>query len=265
MNELKIFENPEFGKIRTVEIDGEPWLVGKDVAQALGYANASKAVMDHVDDEDKRFEMLPVSDSQNGNLVKTALINESGLYSLVLSSKLPGAKKFRRWVTSEVLPSIRRHGAYMTPDTIEKVLDDPDTIIRLATTLKQERERRKALESENHAMKPKALFADSVAASKSSILIGEMAKLLKQNGVDTGQNRLFETLRSKGFLIRRRGNDYNMPTQRAMEMGLFEIKETVINHADGHTSVNRTPKITGKGQLYFTNMFLGNDTGAALI
>lgn len=261
MNELKIFENPEFGKIRTVEIDGEPWLVGKDVAQALGYQNPSKALADHVDDEDKLNNESLLSLGQRGGW----LINESGLYSLVLSSKLPGAKKFRRWITSEVLPSIRRHGAYMTPDTIEKVLDDPDTIIRLATTLKQERERRKALESENHAMKPKALFADSVAASKSSILIGEMAKMLKQNGVDTGQNRLFETLRSKGFLIRRRGNDYNMPTQRAMEMGLFEIKETVINHADGHTSVNRTPKITGKGQLYFTNMFLGNDTGAALI
>lgn len=146
---------------------------------------------------------------------------------------------------------------------LEKDWNSPERV--MARALKIADQQIKKLEAENQTMRPKALFADSVAASKSSILIGEMAKLLKQNGVDTGQNRLFETLRSKGFLIRRRGNDYNMPTQRAMEMGLFEIKETVINHADGHTSVNRTPKITGKGQLYFTNMFLGNDTGAALI
>lgn len=146
---------------------------------------------------------------------------------------------------------------------LEKDWNSPERV--MARALKIADQQIKKLEAENQTMRPKALFADSVAASKSSILIGEMAKLLKQNGVDTGQNRLFKTLRSKGFLIRRRGNDYNMPTQKAMEMGLFEIKETVINHADGHTSVNRTPKITGKGQLYFTNMFLGNDTGAALI
>ena len=145
----------------------------------------------------------------------------------------------------------------MTPDTIEKVLNDPDTIIKLATSLKEEREKCKVLEAENESMKPKALFADSVSASKNSILVGEMAKLLKQNGVPTGQNRLFETLREKGYLIKRQGNDYNMPTQKSMEMGLFEIKETVINHSDGHTSVNKTPKITGKGQQYFVNMFLG--------
>lgn len=257
MNELQIFENPEFGAIRTVEINGDPWLVGKDVAEALGYANASKAVLDHVDSEDKCFEMLPVPDSQNGNLVKTALINESGLYSLVLSSKLPGAKRFRRWVTSEVLPSIRKHGAYMTPETLEAAILNPDTMIKLCTALKEEQDKRKALEAQAEADKPKVLFADSVAASKSSILVGELAKLLKQNGVHTGQNRLFETLREKGYLIRRQGNDYNMPTQKSMELGLFEIKETVINHSDGHTSVNKTPKITGKGQQYFVNMFLG--------
>ena len=133
MNELKIFEHPDFGKIRTVTIDDEPYLVGRDVAEVLGYSNPSKAVIAHVDDEDKRFEMLPIADSQNGNLIKTAIINESGLYSLILGSKLPGARKFKRWVTSEVLPSIRKHGAYMTDETIEQVLSDPDTIIRLAT------------------------------------------------------------------------------------------------------------------------------------
>ena len=147
MNELKVFENAEFGQIRGVEINGESWLVGKDVAERLGYSNASKAVMVHVDDEDKRFEMLPVSDSQIGNLVKTALINESGLYSLVLGSKLPNAKKFKRWVTSEVLPAIRKHGGYLTAEKVEEALLNPDVLIRLATELKDEREARRALES----------------------------------------------------------------------------------------------------------------------
>ena len=133
MNELKIFEHPDSGKIRTVTIDDEPYLVGRDVAEVLGYSNPSKAVIAHVDDEDKRFEMLPIADSQNGNLIKTAIINVSGLYSLILGSKLPVARKFKRWVTSEVLPSIRKHGAYMTDETIEQVLSDPDTIIRLTT------------------------------------------------------------------------------------------------------------------------------------
>ena len=151
-NELQIFENPEFGKIRAVEIDGEPWLVGKNIAAALGYQNPSKAIFSHVDDEDKTFVMLDIADFQNGNVpigqTKTAIVNESGMYSLVLSSKLPGVKKLRRWVTSEVLPSIRKHGAYMTPGTIEKVLTDPDTIIRLATELKEEQKKRRALEAE---------------------------------------------------------------------------------------------------------------------
>lgn len=245
--ELMIFKNKEFGEIRTVEVDGEPWLVGKDVAQALGYSNPSKAIIDHVDEEDKHFEMLPVSDSQNGNLVKTALINESGLYSLVLSSKLPSAKKFRRWVTSEVLPSIRKTGGYNLPK------DYPSALRALADS----EERRLALEEKQEEDRPKVLFADSVAASKASILAGELAKLLKQNGVDVGQNRLFAWLRNNGFLIRRQGTDYNMPTQRSMEMGLFEIKETSITHADGHVSVNKTPKVTGKGQQYFVNCFLG--------
>lgn len=257
MEEILVFNNPEFGEIRTVQINGEPWFVGKDVATVLGYGDTDQALRKHVDDEDRitrRFD----GEIERGNPNKI-IINESGLYSLVLSSKLPGAKKFKRWVTLEVLPSIRKHGTYMTPETLEAAILNPDTLIRLAITLKEEREKRKTLEEENETMKPKALFADSVAASKNSILVGELAKLLKQNGVNTGQNRLFETLREKGFLIKRRGTDYNMPTQKAMEMGLFEIKETVINHSDGHTSVNKTPKITGKGQQYFVNMFLGKE------
>lgn len=253
MNELKIFENEQFGAIRAIEKDGEPWFVAADVCRALEIQNHKDAVKRL--DEDERTGV--VLTDPHGRPQETNCVNEPGLYSLVLGSRKPEAKAFKRWITHEVIPSIRKHGAYMTPDTIEKILEGPDTIIRLATSLKEEREKRQALEARAEADRPKVLFADSVAASKSSILVGEMAKLLKQNGVHTGQNRLFETLREKGFLIKRQGTDYNMPTQKAMEMGLFEIKETVINHSDGHTSVNKTPKVTGKGQQYFVNMFLG--------
>ena len=253
MNELQIFNNPEFGKVRTIEKDGEPWFVGKDVAAALGYERPTKAILDHVDDEDK--DEVPIQDSI-GRIQNTPIINESGLYSLVLSSKLPGAKQFKRWITSEVIPSIRKHGAYMTPDKLEEVLLKPDTLIQLAQNLKAEQEKRRALEVKMEEQKPKVLFAESVEVAKTSTLIGELAKLLKQNGINIGQNRLFEWLRNNGYLIRRQGSDYNMPTQRAMEMGLFEIKETTITHSDGHIHVSKTPKVTGKGQVYFVNLFV---------
>lgn len=253
MNKLQVFNSPEFGEIRAVTIDSEPWLVGKDVATALGYANPQKAIRDHVDDEDKT-----VNESFTVNGTAIVLINESGLYSLVLSSKLPGAKKFKRWVTSEILPSIRKNGGYI--DGAESL--SPEELMAKALlvaqkTIEDQKERLTAAHEENAAMRPKALFADAVAASKNSILVGEMAKLLKQNGVEIGQNRLFDWLRENGYLIRRQGADYNMPTQRAMDMGLFEIKETVIAHSDGYTTVNKTPKITGKGQAFFVNVFLG--------
>lgn len=253
MTDLQIFNSPEFGAIRTIEKDGEPWFVGKDVAAALGYERPTKAILDHVDDEDK--DEVPIQDSI-GRSQNTPIINESGLYSLVLSSKLPTAKKFKRWITSEVIPSIRKHGAYMTPDKLEEVLLKPDTLIQLAQNLKAEQEKRRALEAKVETDEPKVLFADSVEAAKTSILIGELAKLLKQNGINIGQNRLFQWLRQNGYLIRRQGSDYNMPTQRAMEMGLFEIKETTITHSDGHIHVSKTPKVTGKGQVYFVNLFL---------
>lgn len=253
-NEIKVFSNEEFGSIRRVEIDGEYWLSGKDVAQVLGYSNPQKAVRDHVDEEDKT-----VNDSFTVNGTPVALINESGLYSLVLSSKLPSAKKFRRWVTSEVLPSIRKHGAYMTPETLEAAILNPDYLIKVATALKQETEKRKALESKVQADAPKVLFADSVAASSSTVLVGELAKIMRQNGVDMGERRLFRWMRDNGYLIKRNGTDYNMPTQSSMEQGLFRIKETVINHSDGHTSVSKTPKVTGKGQTFFLNKFLRED------
>ena len=252
MTDLQIFNSPEFGEIRTIEKDGEPWFVGKDVAAALGYKEPTKAAREKVDDDDKGVSKI---DTPSG-IQEMTIINESGLYSLVLSSKLPTAKKFKRWVTNEVIPSIRKHGAYMTPDRLQDVLLNPDTLIQLAQNLKDEQEKRKELETKIEQDKPKVLFADAVATAQTSILIGELAKLLKQNGVDMGQNRLFEWMRQNGYLIRRQGSDYNMPTQRSMEQGLFEIKETTVVHADGHTHINKTPKVTGKGQAYFVTLFL---------
>ena len=256
MNEIAIFKSPEFGAIRTLTIDGEPWFVGKDVAERLGYADTADALKKHVDAEDKKLvkpgEMPTLKMSNFGAYI----INESGLYSLVLSSKLPTAKAFKRWVTSEVIPAIRKHGGYLAPEKLEEALMNPDTLIRLATDLKAEREHRRALEAEKEANQPKVLFADAVSASKTSILIGELAKLLKQNGVNIGQNRLFAWMRQNGFLISRTGTDFNMPTQKAMERQLFEIKETAITHSDGHVTVSKTPKVTGIGQQYFVNRFL---------
>lgn len=251
MNELQIFENPKFGEIRTITENGKTLFCGKDVAAALGYKRPADAITAHC--KGSVIRRLPT----RGGDQDVKFIPQGDIYRLAAKSELPGADEFESWIFDEVLPSIHKHGAYMTPETLEAAILNPDTMIKLCTALKEEQEKRKALEAENETMKPKALFADSVAASKSSILVGELAKLLKQNGVHTGQNRLFETLREKGYLIRRQGNDYNMPTQKSMELGLFEIKETVINHSDGHTSVNKTPKITGKGQQYFVNMFLG--------
>lgn len=257
MNELKIFENAEFGSVRTTTVNGEVMFVGRDVAIILGYSNPNDALKKRVDDEDKGVAKCDTL----GGIQDLTVINESGLYSLILSSKMPNAKKFKHWVTAEVLPSIRKHGAYMTQETLEQAILNPDTMIQLCTALKEEREKRTVLEHQVEKDKPKVLFADAVTASHTSILVGELAKILKQNGVDIGQNRLFAVLREKGYLIKRKGTDWNMPTQRSMEMKLFEIKETVISHADGHTSINKTVKVTGTGQQYFINLFLKGKQG----
>lgn len=243
MNDLKIWENQEFGVLRVIEQDGEPWMVGKDVAQALGYQNASKALNDHVDPEDKLNNESLLSLGQRGGW----LINESGLYSLVLSSKLPSAKRFRRWVTGEVLPSIRKDGGYIKT---APGMSDADIMAKAILLAQKTIEGQKAQIAE---MTPKALFADAVSASSTSILVGDLAKLIRQNGMDIGQNRLFDWLRNNGYLIRAKGMSWNMPTQRSMDMGLFEVKETSITHSDGHISVNKTVKVTGKGQIYFVN------------
>lgn len=253
MSDLQLFQNPEFGRVRIVEVNGEAWMVGKDVAEALGYKDTVNAIKAHVDDEDKKGGWRITTPSGEQQMT---IINESGLYSLVLSSKLPNARKFRRWVTNEVLPTVRKHGAYMTPETLQAAILNPDTMIQLCQQLKAEQEHSRQLEAENAAMLPKAVFADAVSASKSSILVGELAKLLRQNGVDTGEKRLFHWLRQNGYLIKRNGADHNMPTQRSIEQGLFVIKETTVCHADGHTTISKTPKVTGKGQQYFVNLHL---------
>lgn len=255
MSNIKIFENPEFGSIRTVEINNEPWFVGKDVAEVLGYSNPRKALADHVRDNHK-MDGVTIRDSM-GREQNPIVIDEAGLWSLVMRSKIPKAEAFQEWVTSEVLPAIRKHGGYLSPEKIEEVLSDPDTIIKLATTLKKEQAKRREAEAKLEKAKPKMIFADAVSASEQTILIGELAKLIKQNGHDIGQKRLFQWMRDNGYLIKR-GADYNIPTQRAMEMGLFRIKESTVVKPDGSTSLNKTTKVTGKGQQYFINKFLGN-------
>lgn len=252
MNQIKVFKNVEFGDVRTLVIKEEPWFVGRDVADILGYQNGSRDINRHVDEDDRQKIML--SDGTQDK--ETIIINESGLYSLVLSSKMPKAKQFKRWVTSEVLPSIRKTGGYISG---QETMSDEELLAKALLVTKkilEEKEHQiKSLETKIEENKPKTIFADAVTASKTSILVGELAKILKQNGVEIGQNRLFDWMRKNGYLISRKGTDYNMPTQRAMELGLFEIKETVISHADGHTSISKTPKVTGRGQVYFVNKF----------
>lgn len=243
-NILEVFNSSEFGSIRTFKINNTIHFVGKDIAVALGYSNPQKAVRDHIDDEDRT-----VNNSFTINGTPAVLINESGLYSLVLSSKLESAKRFKRWITADVLPALRRTGSYS--------LNIPQTLPEALRAYADEVEQHNKTKALVEAQRPKVIFADAVSTSDTDILVGDLAKLLNQNGYAVGQNRLFEQLRNEGFLISRKGNSYNMPTQRAMEMGLFRIKETAITHSDGRVSLNKTPKVTGKGQQYFINRFIG--------
>lgn len=255
MYDIKIFESSEFGNVRTLEgANGEVLFCGVDIAKSLGYTNTRKALSDHCkkDGVTKRY----VTDNL-GREQETAFITEGNVYRLIARSKLPSAEKFERWVFDEILPSIRRHGAYMTDDILAKTIENPDFLINLLTEMKEEKHRRIAAEDKIKADRSKVLFAESVEVSKGSILVGDLAKLIKQNGYEIGQKRLFEWLRANGYLMKS-GNSYNMPTQYAMELGLFEVKEHVINNPDGSVRVTRTPKVTGKGQRYFINKFLGD-------
>lgn len=247
MNEIKVFENAQLGAVRTVLVNGEPWFVAADVCKALDIINPADAIKRLDEDERGRFNL--------GRQGEANIVNEYGLYALVLGSRKPEAAAFKRWITHEVIPDIRKYGMYATSETVEAMLGDPDTMIAVLTEYKRERAERIRLAEKVEKDAHKVLFADSVTASDTTILIGELAKLLKQNGYESGQNRLFETLRKEGYLISRKGTDYNMPTQRSMELGLFTIKETAITHADGHVTVSKTTKVTGKGQVYFINHF----------
>lgn len=243
MNEVQLF-NFENHEVKSLLINSEPWFVGKDVAETLGYTDTNQAIRKHVDDEDKLSRRFDGS----GQGREMVIINESGLYSLVLSSKLPSAKKFKRWVTSEVLPALRKTGQYQVKELSGQEL--------MAKALIEAQSVLAAKDKQIEEMKPKALFADAVTASHTSILVGELAKILKQNGIEMGQKRLFAWLREKGYLIKRQGTDYNMPTQKAMDLGLFEIKEGSYVNGSGVNITTKTPKITGKGQQYFINKFL---------
>ena len=251
MSNIQIF-NYNSVEVRTIQNDGEPWFVLKDVCNVLHIGN-SRDVVARLDQDEKGVGQI---DTLGGKQEMT-IINESGLYNVILRSDKPDAKPFRKWVTSEVLPTIRRHGMYATPDTVEKMLADPDTTIKLLETIKQERAARMALEAKAEADKPKVLFADAVSASHTSILVGDLAKLLRQNGVEIGQNRLFSFLREKGYLCSQ-GERYNLPTQRSMDRGWFQVKETTINQPNGSVRITRTVKVTGKGQQYFINLFLAD-------
>lgn len=246
MNEVQLF-NFENHEVRSLLINDEPYFVGKDVADVLGYADTNQAIRKHVDNEDRltrRFD-------GTGQSRDMTIINESGLYSLVLSSKLPSAKKFKRWVTSEVLPALRKTGQYQVKELSGQEL--------MAKALIEAQNVLAAKDKVIEEMKPKVVFADAVATSHTSILVGELAKILKQNGIEMGQKRLFAWLREKGYLIKRQGTDYNMPTQKSMDLGLFEIKEGSYVNGSGVNITTKTPKVTGKGQQYFINKFLAKE------
>lgn len=250
MNEIQTFNNPEFGTIRAVrDDDGEPMFVAKDVCTALEVKNSRDAIA-RLDNDERGVVLI---DTPGGEQQMQA-VNEAGLYVLVLSSRKPEAKAFKRWVTHEVLPALRRDGGYMVArdETPEQTM--ARAVLLAQQTIDRQKSRIAGLEAENEEMRPKALFADAVAASDGTCLIGEFAKMLRQNGVDIGQNRLFAMLREDGYLGKV-GQNRNVPTQRSMELGLFRIKETAITHSDGHVTINRTPKLTGKGQRYFLERY----------
>lgn len=262
-NALAVFQNSDFS-VRTITEDGNIWFVAKDVAQALEYSESSikqmTVLMQSVPDfwKGRKRIMTP------GGEQEMLCLTEQGLYFFLGRSDKPKALPYQMWIAGEVVPSIKKHGMYATPNKVEEILNDPDVFIRVLQELKAERIKAQQLQEaveyqtkQIDEMKPKALFAEAVETSKQSILIGDLAKLLKQNGIDVGQNRLFEFLRNNGFLMACKTESYNMPTQKSMNLGLFEIKERTIFNPDGSTKITKTPKVTGKGQVYFINGFIG--------
>ncbi|WP_085060459.1 phage antirepressor [Staphylococcus haemolyticus] len=252
MNELQVFQNSQFGNLEILTFEGKEWFPAIQVAEILGYANPRDAISRHT----KNKGVVNHDVLSNGGVQRKKFIDEGNLYRLITRSKLPQADEFEEWVFEDVLPSIRKHGLYATDNVIENTLNNPDYIINILTQYKKEKEHNLTLEQQIKDNKPKVLFADSVAGSDNSILVGELAKLLKQNGVDVGQNRLFKWLRNNGYLIKKSGESYNLPTQKSMDLEILDIKKRVINNPDGSSKITRTPKVTGKGQQYFINKFL---------
>lgn len=242
MNDIKIFENPEFGKVRALEIDGKPYFAANDIANALGYKRTADAVTAHCKGSVKRRYLT------DGGEQEVKFIPEGDVYRLIVRSKLPSAEKFEKWVFDEVLPSIRQTGGY------QMGMPQGKELLALAVL-----EAQKTIEAQNkdiERMKPKEIFADAVSASHTTILIGELAKLLRQNGIDIGAKRLFAWMRDNGYLVKRQGTDYNTPTQKSVDLGVLTTKETTVLHSDGSTKIVKTAKVTGKGQQYFINKFL---------
>ena len=250
MDNLQIFNNAEFGQIRTVTIDNEPWFVATDICKALELSNPTMA-MERLDEDEKSKLNLGLSGGA------TNCVNEFGLYNLVLASRKQGAKEFKRWITHEVIPSIRKSGGYIAG---QEQMTDAELMAKALLVAQRQIEQRNAIIEQQRAKieadKPKTIFADAVSTSKTSILIGDLAKLICQNGYQIGQKRLFEWMRENGYLIKG-GSSYNMPAQRYIEQGLFEVKESTIQNPDGSVRITRTPKVKGKGQVYFVNKFIG--------
>ncbi|MET4565152.1 phage antirepressor [Bacillus subtilis] len=256
MNELQKIFNYQDQQVRTVVKDGQPWFVAKDVCNILSHSNHKVAVSRLDEDE---VSKVYLTDSLGRNQ-KTIVVNEAGLYSLILTSNKPEAKQFKRWITHEVIPTIRKTGGYVANDElfIQTYLPqaDENTKLLFKTTLHTMKEQSKQIET----MKPKVIFAEAVESSESSVLVGELAKIIQQNGVDIGPNKLFQWLRDNGYLIRKKGESFNLPTQRSMDMGLFEIKKRTVSNLDGSIRTTRTPKVTGKGQIYFVNKFMSSQS-----
>ena len=251
MQSIQVFNNPAFGNIRVAGTEANPQFCLADVCKALKLT--AKGVNQRLGDE--VVSNYPITDKL-GREQQALFVNEDGLYDVILDSRKTEARQFRKWITSEVLPTIRKHGAYMTDDALQKAIQNPDFLIQLATELKNEKQKRLVAEKKIQETRPQVIFADAVTASSDSILVGELAKLIKQNGVDTGQRRLFKWLRGNGYLCKKTGECFNEPTQYSMELGLFEIKKTVIQKPDGSAIISKTVKVTGKGQVYFVNKFL---------
>lgn len=257
---IKIFKNEQFGQVRIAMSESdEPLFCLADICKVVELTNPS-SVKSRLEKEDIQVLDLHALNPDLeiiGNSMAT-FVNETGFYEVLLFSNSNKVRPYRRWITHEVLPSIRKHGAYMTNETLEKALTSPDFLIQLATNLKEEKLKRIEAEQKIQKDAPKVLFADAVSTSQRSCLVAELAKILQQNSVNIGQNRLFAWMRENGYLCKK-GDYYNQPTQNAMELGLFELKKTSITKPDGSVLVTTTTKVTGKGQIYFVNMFLKKD------